>query len=163
MAEQVGNGDRLVGIGGWLILVLIGLVFSPFRIGLQLVQTYAPIFSEGIWQQLTTPSSEHYHPLWAPLLAFEIIGNVLLLAFCLVTLYFFLRKSRYTPKIMIAWLLTTLVFVVGDYFFAEMIPMIAELPADPESVKEMGRAAIACGIWIPYFLVSKRVKATFTH
>ena len=44
----------------------------------------------------------------------------------------------------------------------EMIPFIAE-QSDPESAKEVIRSVVGALIWVPYFLVSKRVKATFTR
>ena len=151
------------GIGGWLLLVVLGLCISPVRIGLLLYQTHLPFFSDGSWDAVTSPSSEIYHPLWAPLIVFEVVGNLALIAFAMITLYFLLTKSRRTPTIAISWFLAALVFVVADFFFADLIPAIADQPTDYESVKEVARAAIRAAIWVPYFLVSKRVKATFTR
>lgn len=152
----------LKGIGGWLILVVIGLLISPIRIGHFLVTTHWPIFRDGVWPVLTTPGTEGYHALWAPLIAFEIVGNLGSIALALVTLWFLVRKSRRTPILAISWLMWTTAFVVVDFFAADLIPAVAAQP-DPDSIKELMRSLIGAAIWIPYFLVSKRVKATFVE
>ena len=154
---------NLDGIGGWLILILLGLLVSPIRIGLVIYQTYVPLFSDGTWEQLTTSSSDAYHPFWAPLITFEIASNLLIILLGLLTLYFFFLKSKHTPRAAIAWLLSSFVFVVVDYFLADAIPFVAAQPADPETIKEVARSTVSAAIWVPYFLVSKRVKATFTR
>lgn len=154
---------KLQGIGGWLLLVVFGLIVSPIRIALMLVQDHFPIFSDGTWQALTSSSSENYHALWAPLISFEIVGNVLVILLALITLYLLFMKSKRTPAMAIAWVLLGLVFVVADFILAQQIPLIADQPTDPETVKELVRSFVGAAIWIPYFLVSKRVKATFTR
>ncbi|WP_026470752.1 DUF2569 domain-containing protein [Alkanindiges illinoisensis] len=160
----MSNSERnLEGIRGWLVLIFIGLVITPIRIGLFLFQEYTALFKHGNWNVLTSPSSEFYHHLWAPLLVFESVGNLLLLILSLTVLYFFLHKSKYVPKLIIFWLTYGLIFVIIDFFFAEQIPLIADLSQDTESTKEVIRSFIAALIWIPYFLISKRVKATFIH
>lgn len=154
------NDDAKSGIGGWLVLPLLGLLLTPLRIAYTLYNDMWPVFSEGYWEVLTTPTSEAYHRFWATLIIFEVIGNLVLILFTLAALWFFLRKSRHAPLMMIIWLVFNLAFVAADFFLAELIPTLAE-QSDPESVKELIRAVIGAAIWIPYFLVSKRVKATF--
>ncbi|MDO8267698.1 MAG: DUF2569 domain-containing protein [Moraxellaceae bacterium] len=151
------------GIRGWLILVVIGLVITPINIGISLYQTHLPIFSDGTWQVLTSPSSESYHSLWAPLLAFEIIGNLGVIALALATLYFITQKSRHVPAIAIFYFLASFAFVLIDVAFTQMIPAISSQPTDPETIKEVTRSFIGTVIWVPYFFFSKRVKATFTQ
>ena len=150
------------GIGGWLVLPLLALIITPARVSFFLYTTMWPIFSEGYWAVLTTPTSEAYHALWAPLLIFEIAGNVLIVLGALVALYFFLRKSKYTPRIMIAWFAFMLLFVGVDFFAGDLIPAVAEAD-DPEAAKELARSVGGAAIWIPYFMTSKRVKATFVN
>jgi Protein of unknown function (DUF2569) len=154
--------DGPVGIGGWLILVVIGLVVTPIRLTYLLMTTYVPIFRDGSWSQLTTPGMPAYHALWAPVLSFEIVGNMLILVLALVTLFCLIRKSRKTPKMAIALYGWAAVFVVIDSFVGNLIPAVAA-QSDPASVKELMRSLIGAAIWIPYFLVSKRVKATFVN
>lgn len=150
------------GIGGWLILPLLGLIVSPLRVTYLLYQELLPVFMEGYWEVLTTPGSEAYHPYWAPLLVGEVVGNLIVIVLALITLVFFLRRSRYTPRLVIAWLAFGLVFVTADFFLADLIPAVAE-QSDPESTRELARSFVGAAIWIPYFLLSRRVKATFTR
>ena len=159
----VKQEQNLDGIRGWLILFLITLLVSPIRICLFLYRNFVPLFSDGSFERLTTPTSDVYHPLWMPLLTFEIVCNCLIIVFGLFVLFYLIRKSKKTPKLAIAWLILGFIFVVGDYFFADMIPLIAAQPEDPETIKEVARSTIGAVIWVPYFLVSKRVKATFTR
>jgi hypothetical protein len=148
------------GIGGWLVLVVIGLLVTPIRIGQFMVANHWAIFRDGAWPILTTPGTGSYHVLWGPLIVFEIIGNTGSIVLALVVLWFLFRKSRSTPRLAITWLIWNTAFVVIDYFAADLIPVVAA-QADPNSVKELMRSVLAAAIWIPYFLVSKRVKATF--
>jgi len=153
------NGDPR-GLGGWLILPLIGLFVLPIRFVASLINDFLPIFQEGYWEILTTPGTEAYHHLWAPLITFEIVGNAFFIIFDIILVFLFFTKSHRLPTLMIAFLSLNLLFVVSDFFFANLIPAVAA-ESDPESVKELGRAIIGAMIWIPYFLVSKRVKNTF--
>ena len=58
--------------------------------------------------------------------------------------------------------LFTLAFIVLDaYAIKAVLPH--EPVFDPDTLKELGRTLIASLVWIPYMLVSKRVKATFVN
>jgi uncharacterized protein DUF2569 len=150
-------------IGGWLILFLVGLVVTPARLLFILYQQYLPFFSEGHWSVLTTPGSEAYHPLWAPLLIGELAGNTAIVVLTLVTLFFFLRRSRLAPRLVITLLAFSLLFQGADYYVLTLIPAVAEQGNDAALIRDLVRAVGGAAIWIPYFLISKRVKGTFTR
>ena len=85
-----GKEQSISGLGGWLILVGIGVVVSPFRIGAMTVLIFVPVFTDGTWEILTTPGSELYHALWAPLLIFELLGNLgFIVAYIVLAILFF--------------------------------------------------------------------------
>lgn len=149
-------------LGGWLILIGLGLVISPFRLGYALISMYWPLFQNGTWGLLTTPGTDSYHALWGPLLVFEIIGNSGYLVLGLVALVLFFKRSRRAPKVITAWLIWGLVFVTADFFLSDLIPAVAA-SADNDSLRELVRTTISAAVWVPYFLVSKRVQATFTR
>ena len=150
------------GLGGWLIVPAIGLFVLPFRLLTSLHSDFLPIFREGYWEILTTPGREAYHPLWAPLITFEVMGNALFVVFDLVLIYLFFTKSHRFPYLFIAFIVANVVFVVSDYFVAGLIPAVAA-QKDTESIREMIRAVSTAIIWVPYFLVSQRVKNTFVR
>lgn len=156
------RADGPIGIGGWLILVVIGLVVTPMRIAYMLITTHWPIFRDGAWGQVTTPGTPSYHALWGPFIAFEVIGNILSIVLGLTTLFYLLRKSHNTPRMAILWYAFGAALVVTDFFAGNPIPAVAAQP-DPAGTKELIRGLFGAAIWIPYFLVSKRVKATFVH
>jgi len=158
---QAGTeGKRLEGIGGWLVLVAVGLIASPIFMAVGLIQDVLPAFSGGTWARLTEAGSPNYHPLWAPLLIMEVSGTSLFILFSLVLLVLFFMKKMSVPRLVIIFLLANLAFVVIDYFLAMRIPLVASMP-DESTPAQIARQAVSCVIWIPYFLRSKRVKNTF--
>jgi hypothetical protein len=74
--------------------------------------------------------------------------------------YRFFTKSKHFPKWYIGVAVFSLFFIVADAFAVK--PVLPSEPIfDPDTVKELMRAVIMVVIWVPYMLVSKRVKATF--
>jgi hypothetical protein len=150
------------GIGGWLILPLLGLIITPFLVGFQLVGNIQIVFQPAIWKALTTPGSDIFHPLWAPLIIFEIAANAVMVAFGLIILWLFVKKSRRVPMLMIIWMVALAVVQVADLALARQIPAVAAEP-DPQSMRDLFRSVLAAVIWVPYFLSSRRVKNTFVE
>lgn len=155
-------GVEYARIGGWLILPAAGLVVSPLRGLFSLFKDLFPVFSRETWSALTTPGTEAYHPLWAPLLIFELITSVGFILFAVLAAVAFFRRRRIAPKLLMAFLLSNLVVVAADHFAANLIPAVAS-QGDPTSARELARVGIACVIWVPYLLRSKRVRGTFVH
>lgn len=153
---------ELQGLGGWLILVAIGIVIAPFYILFQLVPMYRQIFSEGVWEIATTPGSDAYHPLWQPILIGEITINVFLVLAWVYIAFLFFSKKRSLPTWYIGIMLFTLIFIAADAFAVQLV-LPNEPIFDPGTTREFARSAIGAAIWVPYMLVSKRVKATFVN
>lgn len=154
--------EKLEGLSGWLILVGLGIIVSPLKIIGLLFPLYSEMFSSGSWEFLTTEGTEGYNPLWAPIILGEMtINGALVLVWIFIAFLFFSKKKSFT-KWYVGILLFTLVFIVVD-----AIAIKAVLPNEPifdsETVKELGRTLVSCLIWIPYVLVSKRVKTTFVR
>jgi hypothetical protein len=55
---EIIDNNKYEGLGGWLILVGIGVVISPLRLLAELSKVYLPMFNDGTWEALTTPTSE---------------------------------------------------------------------------------------------------------
>lgn len=154
--------NELRGLGGWLILVGIGVVTSPFRLLASLIPTYKRIFESGAWHALTTEGSEHYVPYFGSFLVGEIIFNAILITASFYLIVLFFSKHYLFPRLYIGIVGASLVFILLDAWLgSEIFP--GEPMFDPETTTEFSRAFVAGMIWIPYMLVSKRVKATFVR
>ncbi|HET7306615.1 MAG TPA: DUF2569 family protein [Gammaproteobacteria bacterium] len=57
------------GLGGWLVLVGLGIVLSPLIIIGTTFPVYSDIFNNGSWTALTTSSSKAYSPGLRPCLS----------------------------------------------------------------------------------------------
>jgi hypothetical protein len=148
LAPTFSTRSDLEGIGGWLILVAIGLALTPLRSVSGITTTLNVLY--GSRYQLTLSA----HPALAGLILFEAITNTVYLA-ALVTLNFlFYQKKKAFPTGMIVFLSAQVIITVFDHLAA------LHFGSDTSPTAVWGNFA-AAAIWIPYYLLSKRVKATF--
>ncbi len=149
-------------IGGWLILLAIGIVLTPFRIGIALVSIFKNVTVPGVWAAITTPGSESYHPLWQPVIVSEVSINIILFIVSIVLAVFFFMRKKFVPIFFIIFIIFNAVFVTLDYFISNLIPAVqAQQSNDMETIRTVIQSIVICFIWVPYFIVSKRVKKTF--
>jgi hypothetical protein len=145
-ATPVGS-SLVAGIGGWLVLPAIGLGLGPIVGAVALVAAlliFADVKAAG------------YGALYALELTWE--ASFLLLVLHAATRFF--GKKRDAPSVVIR------VLVVGLAGGALLLvaAVIAGAPVFvTENAKQLGRDIVGAAIWIPYFRVSKRVKATFVN
>lgn len=154
--------DAPRGIAGWLILPAIGIVLSPIGLAIGIVRDILPAFGADVWPLLTTPGNPAYHPLWKPLIIFELTADLVLVAASIYVLVLFFGKKRRLPRVMIGWLVAMVAVQVVDMLLAMQIPAAAE-STEPSDYRDLIRAVIACAIWAPYFALSRRVKNTFVE
>ena len=127
---------------------------------MQTFPQYSEMFSGGTWAVLTSPGSEIYNSLWAPLLLGEIaVNGALVLAWLFMAFLFFSKKSTF-PRWYVGMLVFTLSFIVADALAVKHL-LSDEPLLDPDMTREFSRALVATCIWVPYMLMPKRVKATF--
>jgi hypothetical protein len=148
------------GFGGWLVLVQIGLFLTLANLNFQIFQNSLPSFGPEIWNVLTSRDSDMYHPLWAPIIVFEAIYNVLFLLFSLYAIVSFYQKKAIVPRLMIIFYGISFLIGAIDTLLVYQIPAAKELDSG-DSIMDIVRSFITCLIWIPYFLKSERVKNTF--
>ncbi|MFZ1415500.1 MAG: DUF2569 domain-containing protein [Defluviicoccus sp.] len=148
LESNVETADqKLVGIGGWLILPAIGFV-----LGL-LIGVVGLIDALGMYSDVARAGYGGIYKL-------ELLMFLGMLGFTVyAATLFFLEKSN-APRTIITLLIVSLV--------ASGVLLVIELGAGAkasalETGKQLVRDIINAAIWIPYFRVSKRVKATFVH
>jgi hypothetical protein len=158
----MNNDKSLNGLGGWLILIGIGIVFGPLQMLMEFIPLYSEMFTNGSYEVLTTPGSIAYNPFWAPVVITELLVNILILLTAVyIAVKFFTKKSNF-PKWYIGLAVFTLVFLVIDAFAIKLVLPNAAV-FDPDTVKEIFLQVFRVLVWVPYMLKSKRVKATFVN
>jgi hypothetical protein len=140
--EKPGPADeRLVGIRGWLILPAIGLVIAPFEGLLTLVVAYSNVRE------------------WIPAVLLYLLVSIdlAMIAFTVVVAVFFFNCRKQTRVLVPALLVSNVVLLLlGEILVSSTLDV-------PFQDWKLVRAVVRATIWVPYFLVSKRVKATFTE
>ena len=155
MTDQAETGEgrvsaadpALVGIGGWLVLPAIGFVLGLIIGVVGLIAAFA-LYSDA--------EAAGYGDIYA----LELLVQIGLLAFLIYAATRFFGKKSNAPSVIIALFLVSL--------GTSVLLLMIELGADAEvfaieTGKQLAREVIAAAIWIPYFRVSKRVKATFVN
>ena len=142
------KGDPLVRlqIGGWLSLIAAGLVVGPLLGVGSLFADYAMLSM--------VPKTEY--PGLDTLIVADVAILSGLIAFQVVVAVLFFRRHPLVPRLMIAWLATNLAAAVLLFFWAKEV-----FNEWPEFGSSLGRPIAMAVIWIPYFLLSRRVKLTF--
>jgi len=149
------------GLGGWLVLVIIGLLFSLVRIPWTILSIHVKLILDGTLATLMDPQSSAYHPLWLPLIIFEVAGNLLIFGLAIITLVLLFNRSRFTPGLAISVYATNVGVIALDILASRLIPSLAAQPVDSGSLMDLAKGIFVALIWIPYFLVSTRVRNTF--
>ncbi len=159
---MAATDTKYEGLGGWLIVVGLGVILSPIRVAFDVINSYLPILTDGTWEKLTTEGSEFYNPDWEALLIFEMTANAIVFLASLYLIYLFFAKKIPFPKWFIGILVFGFCFILFDAWIVQQ--MLPDQPMfDEDTRKELGRAIVVLVIWVPYLLVSKRVKATFVN
>ncbi|HTX22661.1 MAG TPA: DUF3857 domain-containing protein [Candidatus Aquilonibacter sp.] len=154
------EGHQLQGLGGWLILIAIGLCVSPFIRILTISQNWEGYFSNQVWQTVAMPQGESYDPLYGPLLIFELLGNIFMFGLNLLLLCLFFSKRRPFPKLFIALIFGQATFLILDDVGCALIPSLHS-DATVRDHTDAIRATIYAIVWTLYIVRSRRVKATF--
>jgi transglutaminase-like putative cysteine protease len=157
----VEGPSNLNGIRGWLVLMAIGVVLTPLRLGRSFFETL-PSYGLDNWQTLTLPGGAAFHPLWAPYLLWALIGNLTLLVAAIFLPVLFFQRRRLFPKLYLGFLVFGVLVIGVDFLIARNIPDVKDDPS-VSSPRELIRACSGLLIWGSYLLVSRRVKATFIH
>lgn len=158
----MSDTSELKGLGGWLIIIGIGLFMSPISIVVELGPMYYSILADGVIPAITNPLSEFYNPLLMLLIFGELVINSLMAVVSVYLIYLFFSKHYQFPKVYIAVTIISVIIFPLDAWLGSLVFPNQPL-FDDETLKYFFRSLVAAMIWIPYMLVSERVKATFVE
>lgn len=143
----------LHGLGGWLILVGFGVMLRPIIQTVTIIGAATPLFDARTWDASNG---------WTQLvISLEFFFQMGLLALEVVSIFSFLTKRRTFPVLFIAVFGAAALFTVLDAIAMIMLGQDLSAMVGRATV-ELGKLILPALIWIPYIIVSKRVRTTFT-
>lgn len=151
--------DENKSIGGWLVLVAIGLVLSPFMLLYTLIT--GGYFDAATWSAVfNVPEMIKY----GFVLFFEMIYVTAILVYATFLIIVFFQKRTIVPRLMIIFYSVLLVIGIYEVFMvSQIIPEIYTGPEKQDVYVELLKTLVRSAIWIPYFIFSTRVAETFTR
>ncbi|MDC9623596.1 DUF2569 domain-containing protein [Xenorhabdus sp. XENO-7] len=135
-------------IGGWLYLPAIGLILSvifiiyQFKIAAEVVSRVA------------------YYSTLQNIVIFTMVANIILLLLVFHTAILFFNKLKQAPRFCILLCLSN-VLIQGITIF--LITNGLGYSIDYATISPILQAVVTAAIWIPYFMMSVRVKKTFVN
>ena len=160
------SNAHLDGLGGWLLVVALGLFVTFVSTSFSAYQT-AATFSDGSVASLTDPSGAIYVLGYSAAVRFEILALGLISlssAYCIIL--FFLR-SPWFPHCYVAMTLAALIYSIVDYavtsWLAASHPAVSEVLSSSmaERMNQLPGAVVSGLIWSTYMYRSERVSITF--
>lgn len=147
--------EDLEGVGGWLILVAVGLAIAPLLLLRTILLVNIQFLYAARYQDYLTG-----HPAVAGLAALELITNVILLVLVAVLNYLFFSKKKVFPTYMIFYLFLQLFLLLADCIALHLMFPSADLTSNYAA---LAHSLLVTSVWTPYYIRSRRVKATFIH
>ena len=160
----------LEGLGGWLILIGLNVVFTPLRQLIDFDKSY-DVYIEHLAQFFSSDkralmfSGEYPDVLYSFLvILFEFsVGLIFLFLFIYLAYLFFSKKVTF-PSFFIKIHIGFLVWLIIDTYVVSLLPVAAGGGViDKESWTQIAGMTFFTFVWVMYMLKSVRVKATFVN
>lgn len=156
-APPVREGPQ--GIRGWLVLPMLGLIFTPVLCVIQVNDVNIVSIAEN-WRAFTFPQQ-------ALLLVELLMGGILNLTAPALLLLFMFKRWEIFPGWYMIWAAAMPLYALLDPWLAQLtfpnaFPTLADA-YDRETVRTISRSISSAVIWIPYMMRSARVANTFVN
>gem|GEM_PF-2501641 len=150
------------GLGGWLIIVGLGIITAPTPIIIQTFQLFNELFANGGELFQLELGVKAHNPLWEAILFGLLVTKGAIALVWLYIGFLFFTKKKVFPK----WYVGILLFLIAFIFvvqFAKQFMHPGSTLLNNALINELTGSIVWALIFIPYMLYSKRVKGTFIN
>ena len=155
--------DQKIGLEGWLAFFVVGVSLG-ILLGIINLFGYPSVFNDLASIQAQAPEfvAAMTLALW-----FEILSNVASIALAIWLIVLLAQHKKLAKTVAIIYLVSSALLFIVDYAWISSIFDNFNLGSEAQrelssAAGDSGRSIIGAFIWVPYFLVSKRVKRTLT-
>ncbi len=150
------------GLRGWLGVLVILTLITALRLFYFIGTDLLPLFWDGTWDFLTSPANESYHPLWGPLIVYELVANLLMAGYAMYVFFLFMGERAAARSHFNTFALVSVALVFVDAALGGIVlpdqPML-----DAETSRELGRSIVFAVVWILYLHGSRRAQNTLVR
>lgn len=150
-----GSGKKPLDIGGWMLIPIAGLFFSPLKVTYQVVNT--GYFKQALWDNFISQYNGSSF-LIGSFFYFELLFNISIVLVSIFLIVLMIQKRVTFPKIYIWFRVTVLAGILFDAVISNVL-----LGVEITNFNEIFWGSVSLAIWVPYFIMSDRVKDTFVN
>ena len=152
--EVTESKSELKGLGGWLVLMGIGIVVSPL-VALFGLNSSAKLVGDPF----ALESLSQFNNLIVPFFKFTVMYSLMLFVYSIVVAIMFFRKKKVFVKLNIIGYIIAVVYAIASVIAFIGMPS----SAFGDIIQSLVSAVIGGVIWTMYLLKSVRVKNTFIN
>ncbi|RVT98041.1 DUF3857 domain-containing protein [Mucilaginibacter limnophilus] len=146
-------GMHFTPIGGWLILIALGLILTPVITVYHLLNE--DYFKLSTWNNYAATA---YDARYKVTLVYEVLANVLIFSYSIFCLVMLLTRRDILPSYIKGYFIVVVVINLADYIFISGLHNDA---ISSTALTALIKSIIIGSIWLLYFTRSVRVKETF--
>lgn len=157
---SIKDESKLKGVGGWLVVVILGLIFTLYTQGITAYRTFTAL-TDGTVEQLSTIQG------FAGAITFELIASTLIFMWVIYLLYLSKKEDRRFPKFYIYFLVSVTIYIFLDTLilsslgYPDLETKALFIAEDGTQYTDFAKTAISSLVWGIYMRKSRRVKLTF--
>ncbi|WP_353243515.1 DUF2569 family protein [Providencia sp.] len=158
VVPQPAPKKTLEGLGGWLIWPVIGLFYMLYKMAMMLMQEVSQV--KTVWPLATQVDSDFYVSGFSTAYYLLQTGYGVIIA---LLLWNFIAAVKWKKSAKWLFIITMLLYTLMVFVSRFVFPYAFGMEINYSNVITAINGSFYCVLWIPYLLVSNRVKNTFIH
>jgi hypothetical protein len=145
------------------------LIFALLSAGIVMILTLysfreiiLPFAFDSKWVKISDLALSSYNKNWVFLIKFEFISTIVQIIGLIVIVLFFFARSKRFPLALIIYVMAKVLVLTVTYYFHTVFKGVPT-PTIAVMTGSHFRAILVAAAWIPYFMLSEKVRDTFIY